>query len=87
MPDGVSTFQVYVTLPRLAVEGATMAIDFEATDAVAGTTVRHSSVFRGRSDDRSPYRTAAALGPSPWDRWIPWAFVAFPASCWRRTGP
>ncbi len=47
MPDRVSTFQVYVTLPRLAVEGATMAIDFEATDAVAGTTVRHSSVFRG----------------------------------------
>jgi cytochrome c oxidase accessory protein FixG len=47
MPDGVSTFQVYVTLPRLAVDGATMAIDFEATDAVAGTTVRHASVFRG----------------------------------------
>jgi cytochrome c oxidase accessory protein FixG len=47
MPDRVSAFQVYVTLPRLAVEGAMMAIDFEATDAVAGTTVRHSSVFRG----------------------------------------
>ena len=47
MPDRVSTFQVYVTLPRSAVEGASMAIDFEATDAVAGTTVRHSSVFRG----------------------------------------
>ena len=47
MPDRVSTFQVYVTLPRSAVDRASRAIDFEATDPVAGTTARHTSVFRG----------------------------------------
>jgi cytochrome c oxidase accessory protein FixG len=47
MPDAVSTFQVYVTLPRGAVPAGSMEVDFEVTDAVTGTTVRHASVFRG----------------------------------------
>jgi hypothetical protein len=44
-PDGVSTFQVYVTLPKEAVPAASM--EFEVADATTGTTVRHASVFRG----------------------------------------
>ena len=86
MPDGVSTFQVYVTC-RAWLSRATMAIDFEATDA-AGTTCVTAASSGGRSDDRSPYRTAAALGTSA--RGIagyPGPLWPSSASCWRRTGP
>jgi hypothetical protein len=46
-PDGVSTFQVYVTLPREAVPAASMEMEFEVADAATGATVRHASVFHG----------------------------------------
>ena len=49
---------------------------------------RHASVFRGRSDDRSPSRTAAALAaPARGIAGYPGPSSPSSASCWRRTGP
>jgi hypothetical protein len=47
MPDGVSTHQVYVTLPRAAVTAETTDVTFVVTDASTGEVTRADTVFRG----------------------------------------
>ena len=86
MPDGVSTFQVYVTLPRAAVDGASMGVDFEATDAVAGTTSAARQRLPGtramigaRLAPRQRSGPARGIAGSPGPSSPSWL------SCWRRT--
>ena len=47
MPDGVSTHQVYVTLPRAAVTAETTDVTFVVNDASTGEVTRADTVFRG----------------------------------------
>lgn len=46
-PDGVSTHQVYVALPRTALKAETMDVTFVLTDAATGESTRAETVFRG----------------------------------------
>jgi cytochrome c oxidase accessory protein FixG len=44
-PDGVSTYRVYVTLPRAVIDGEHLPVTFELS-APDGATTRHEQVFR-----------------------------------------